>query len=132
MGETIGSRIREARKEKGFTQEELAKKVEVSKNYIYLIESGRENPGKKAVRDIAKTLGVTDHWILDGISSKIPPENESAAYVDELLGPEENPVYDLIKAIMKTYTELSPDKQETVKSFAKDLITNMAKKGDRG
>ncbi len=132
MDETIGGRIREARKEKGYTQEELAKKVEVSKNYIYLIESGREKPGKKAVRDIAKILGVTEEWILDGMSTKTPPESESAAYVDELLGQEENPVYDLIKAIMKTYTELSPDKQETVKSFAKDLITNMAKKEDRG
>ncbi len=125
MGSTIGDRIKAMRKEKGLTQEELAKKAEVSKNYIYLIESGRENPGKKAVRDISGILGVTDQWILTGIEPKFPQINESAAYVDELLGTEENPLYDLIRAIMKTYSELDPDRQEIVESFAKNLRDNM-------
>lgn len=130
MGNSIGERIREARKEKALTQDALAKQAEISKNYIYLIESGRENPGKNAIRDIAKILGVAENWILTGENPKNPPENESAAYVEALLGTEENPLYDLIRAIMKTYSELKPGDQDAVKSFAKNLSDNI-KKEDR-
>ena len=125
MEGSIGERIKQARKSKNLTQLDLSKKVDLSQNYIYLIESGRESPGKNAVKDIASALNVTQQWILTGEEPMTPPpENEVAAYVDELLGDDENPLYDLIRAIMKTYSELGPDDQKIIKSFAKNLKDN--------
>jgi len=40
----IGSRIKEIRTKKGFTQEQLAEKIDISPKYLSSIERGKENP----------------------------------------------------------------------------------------
>ena len=53
----VGRRIAELRKEKGWTQKELAKATRLSNGYIAAIEEG-VRPGIKAVAIIAEQLGV--------------------------------------------------------------------------
>ena len=53
----VGRRIAELRKEKGWTQKELAKATRLSNGYIAAIEAGIR-PGVKAVAIIAEELGV--------------------------------------------------------------------------
>lgn len=123
MENTIGGRIKAERKANKISQEKLAEKAELSKNYIYLIESGRETPGKNAVRDIANILNVRQEWLLTGDEPKrAPPEDEVAAYVEDLMGEDNNPLYELIKSIMKTYNALDSAGQQVIKDFAKNLI----------
>lgn len=126
--EAIGQRIKTARRKKGMTQAQLADhdKVKVSKNYIYMVESGRTVPGKKLVEDIAIALDVSAKWLLDGHAPMYEYErDEQAAYVSKLLSDNENPLYDMIKAIMQTYSELDGNSQavirETVKKFRDNL-----------
>ena len=54
----LGQAIREVRKEKGLTQEELAQRVELQVGGISAIESGRRNPTWGVVRGISYALGV--------------------------------------------------------------------------
>lgn len=53
----VGKRIAELRKERGWTQKELAKAARLSKSYIAAIEEG-VNPSIKASARIADGLGV--------------------------------------------------------------------------
>ena len=53
----VGKRIAKLRKEKGWTQADLAKIAGLSKGYVASIEEGKY-PGIKALAMIAKTLGV--------------------------------------------------------------------------
>ena len=53
------SRIKVARAEKGFSQEELANQVEVTRQTIGLIEAGDYNPTLKLCIRIARALGKT-------------------------------------------------------------------------
>lgn len=55
----FGIRVKELRKSCGFTQEELAERVEVSKDYIGLIERGLRSPSLHVIEKIASSLGVT-------------------------------------------------------------------------
>jgi len=54
----LGERIREIRKKKNLTQEELAYRSELDYSYINQIENGKRNPSMKAVERIAQALGV--------------------------------------------------------------------------
>ena len=54
----LGKKIRELRKKKELTQEELAYKSELDYSYINQIENGKRNPSVEAVEKIAKALGV--------------------------------------------------------------------------
>lgn len=55
----IGGRIRAARKEARLTQEELAKKTNLSRSHIGAIETNRYNPSISTLEVIAKAVGVS-------------------------------------------------------------------------
>lgn len=54
----LGKRIQKIRKEIGFTQEELAEKVNVSRAYIGYIEQARNTPSLELLQKIAKALRI--------------------------------------------------------------------------
>lgn len=56
--ELLGARIKELRKQKGLTQEQLAEHVDLAARYISLIEVGRSSPSLETIDSIAATLGV--------------------------------------------------------------------------
>jgi len=58
-GKITGDKIREARKQAGLTQLQLADKIYVSESYIALIESNRRSPSMHVLSKIAETLNVT-------------------------------------------------------------------------
>lgn len=53
------NKIKIARIEKGLTQDQLAKRVKVTRQTIGLIEKGRYNPSLQLCISIAKELGKT-------------------------------------------------------------------------
>ena len=55
----FGERVRELRRIKGLSQEELAFKSGVHRTYLGSIERGERNPSLKNIAAIAKALGVT-------------------------------------------------------------------------
>lgn len=54
---TISARILELRKQKGFTQRELAERCGVSRRTIQAIEAGKINPRIDILNAIAEALG---------------------------------------------------------------------------
>jgi len=54
----LGKRIQKIRKLIGFTQEELAEKVNVSRAYIGYIEQARNTPSIELLEKIAKVLKI--------------------------------------------------------------------------
>lgn len=122
------SRFKELRKELKLTQEEFAEKIGLSRSYINLIEMGKKIPADRTIKDICRTFNVNYSWMDTGEGNMfLPAINEEADYVSELLEDVENPLYDLIKAIMKTYLEADERQKDAIKSFAKDLINNTKK-----
>jgi XRE family transcriptional regulator of biofilm formation len=59
-------RLRTWRRDRGLTQEELAKKARVTKFYISQLETGlRDNPSLPVLRRLAKALGVSAGELLE-------------------------------------------------------------------
>lgn len=55
---SFGKRVRELRKQKGYSQEELADKAGLHRTYIGSIERGEQNVSIDNIGKIAKSLGV--------------------------------------------------------------------------
>ena len=67
MSETLGARIRKVRERYGMPAAVLAKRVELSRQQLYSIESNEtENPGALTVLAIAEALGVSTDYLLKG------------------------------------------------------------------
>lgn len=61
----IGYNIQMARLKKGFTQEKLAEKCEVSAKYISSIETGKSSGSVSLIIAICNTLEITPNYIFD-------------------------------------------------------------------
>ena len=61
----FGDKIRELRKQKGFSQEKLAFKSGLHRTYISDIERGSRNVSLKNIEKIAKALSVSPKSLLD-------------------------------------------------------------------
>ncbi len=72
----IGERLKRARKEKDFTQEQLAEKLDVSIAFLSRVERGSSQINLKRLSQICEILGITEGEILNSASSK------SAKYLD--------------------------------------------------
>lgn len=87
--ENLGSRIKAERQSRGITQEQLAERVDISTNFMSLIENGRNMSVETLVR-VSDVLGVTADYLLndtlqiknDSISEQIL-QNLSTLYNDE-------------------------------------------------
>jgi transcriptional regulator with XRE-family HTH domain len=55
---SLGEELHKARMVAGLTQEELAFKADVSRNYISLLERGEKSPTVKLLLRLCKALGV--------------------------------------------------------------------------
>ena len=60
----IGDRIREVRKSKGLTQEQLAEKADISPVYLGEVERGQKVMGVDKFINIVKALGVSADYVL--------------------------------------------------------------------
>lgn len=56
--EAFGRAVRHWRKQKGLSQEELAERAELHRNYVGLIERGERNASIKSMFKIAQALGI--------------------------------------------------------------------------
>lgn len=68
MADTIGARIRQLRVERRMSQAELAKLAGMTRQMLYMIESGRTaDPGALKITALAEQLGVSTDVILRGV-----------------------------------------------------------------
>ena len=116
-------RLKALRVSLGLTQDEFANELGLqTRSKVVNFERGITEINDAFISLVCKQFKVNEEWLRYGTGEMfLPPVDEEAAYVAELLGDDENPLYDIIKAIMKTYSELGTKEQAVLKSFAKDL-----------
>lgn len=62
---TIGERIKAARLDKGYTQEQLAQMIGVAKSTLTGYEKGNREPDAMKINALARALDVTGDYLLD-------------------------------------------------------------------
>jgi len=60
----VGYRLRELREKKGWSQEELAFRAELHRNYVGGIERGERNVGVENIAKLAKALDIRPRDLL--------------------------------------------------------------------
>ncbi len=66
------SRISDLRRERGLTQEEVARRVRVSTRTVAAWESGEASPRQRNARALAKALGVSLNSLLPELQGQAP------------------------------------------------------------
>jgi transcriptional regulator with XRE-family HTH domain len=63
----FGRRVRELRKDQGYSQESFAYACELDRTYVGGIERGERNVALRNIEKIADTLGITVSELMDGV-----------------------------------------------------------------
>jgi len=86
MNKTLGARIAELRKEKGLTQEELAKQLGISSQAVSKWEKDSSCPDIMILPTLAKILGVSIETLLTGeAETTYVPEEKRKSFEETIL-----------------------------------------------
>jgi len=66
----LGDEIRKARLAKELSQEQLAFKADISRNYVSLLELNQKSPTVDVLLRIAKALGIRASALIEAIEGK--------------------------------------------------------------
>ncbi|WP_313581190.1 helix-turn-helix domain-containing protein [Lacrimispora sp.] len=64
--DTLGERLKHARKNKGFTQDSLAETIGVSRGVIFNLEKNKTEPQTIVINAICQTLNINKDWLMNG------------------------------------------------------------------
>lgn len=115
---SIGKNIKKIRKERGFTQKELAEKCNLSRSYLADLERDRYNPSLDTLSVIADNLGVKVSVLL-GENEEVHKSQQSsddfdlgsvklnkiARYAKDLTESDQDMVLNVIQALRRAKSE---------------------------
>lgn len=113
-----GNRIRELRKNLGYTLEEFGKPLGVGKTAISKIENGERNLTEQMSLAVCREYNVNYLWLTEGKGDMFTSTPESV--VDELA--EDFNLDDIDKKIIEKYLELSESQRATIKEYIKSIF----------
>ncbi|WP_407311758.1 helix-turn-helix domain-containing protein [Desulfosporosinus sp. SB140] len=73
----VGESLKTYRKQKGFTQVELAKKAGISRSYLADVEAGRYNPSLDTLTAVAKALNIETGLLISPEAIVVRKEDEA-------------------------------------------------------
>lgn len=117
-------RISFVRKNSGLNQTEFAEKLNLTKNYISLIENGNRTPSDRTISDICRTFGVDEIWLRDGIGEPFREKSDEERIAEVLggvLAGSEQSKARLIRAVANLPDELTDAAIEIVRQIAESL-----------
>ena len=96
--EDLGTRLKNARTKKGYTQEVLAEKIDTAASYISDIERGLKTPSLTTFVDLISVLEVSADYMLQGSleSGKEYVYNEITKKLDKLTPKQRQFISDII------------------------------------
>ena len=99
---SIGRRIKQARKAKGLTQDELSESMGVSVAYLSKVETGNIHLNLNRLCQICSILEVAEGQILDGVSnSNIYLDNEFADLISLCSPHQQKIIYEIAKVVYR-------------------------------
>lgn len=102
-GGIVNERIKEVRKRFGLTQTQFAKKINLSQNYMTMVETGKRSPSDRTVEDICRVFGVSRDWLEAGTGEMFQPDSDDV--------------------VMQAFGELAARNNPTINSFIRWIQT---------
>ena len=79
VDQALGQALRKLRTERGWSQSELALRVEMDRNYLSLIELGRSSPSVRMLLRLCMALDVRAAEVLDDVERRVQVQQPSQA-----------------------------------------------------
>ena len=112
------NRILKIRKDSKLNQEDFGLRLNLTKNYISLIETGNSIPSDRTISDICREFNVNEDWLKNGTGDMYKEKDGSFS---ELLVELEDSDDDFIKSLITVYMGLDEDSKSALRKIAKGM-----------
>ena len=127
----MNERIKELRKALGLTMEKFGERLGVKRNTVSQWESGTNSVTDQVIKSICREFNVDYIWLTTGegeMFREIDPADEIAICVSQLIDEKDNPFFNIVLEATRTYNQLTPENQEVLTHYCKELLHNLHKK----
>lgn len=123
---TINERFRKVREHLELTQTEFATMANRTRSEISNIEYNKTSPKEEVIKAVCAAHGINRRYLEFGEEPKLLPKTDGEAeLIDRFMEDSDNPMRDLIAAIIKTYMQCDPKDKEALKKFATSFSKNI-------
>lgn len=122
----MNQRVTYLRKTLNLTQEEFAKKLGLSRNYIWMIEKGERVPPDRTISDICRIYGIQEDWLRYGLEPMRAAKSEEEQ-IAELVGSALNGSSRLKKAVIKMICSRSDAELQALEDMLRQLYEDISK-----
>jgi transcriptional regulator with XRE-family HTH domain len=128
-------RIVSIRKESGLTQEEFGKELNLSQNYVWMLESGKRAPSARTIIDLCKKFQISEEWLRTGegeMKAPMTKQAEIANITAQLFHKEETDpeTYNFLVELNKYLLQLDETQMQAVLDMIRKLNAAISK-GDK-
>lgn len=119
-------RILSLRESLGINQEEFAKRIGVSRNFISLVETGKRNLSDRTVSDICREFNVNEIWLRTGegeMFTQMSRTDEISAFVGSILRGEP----DFRQKFISVLARMTPDEWQLLEKKVLELSEEIKK-----
>lgn len=107
------------------TQEEFANQLNLSTNFIYMIETGRREVSSRTILDICERFHVNREWLENGTGEMYSPtvdDDRIGAFIGDILsGQVDN---DIRLRLLSALSRLEPAEWELLYKIAREWVEN--------
>jgi transcriptional regulator with XRE-family HTH domain len=123
MQTQIVTRIRKLRKEKGFTQPQMAEKLNIDQSAYARLEQGETNSWAKYFEDLLHIFEITPEKFFEGIETKvvINNHNECTYSGNSNVEHQHSENQELYEKLMEQYEKRQKDKDEQITLLKEEI-----------
>lgn len=117
----MNERIALVRKSLGLTQEKFAEQVGLSRNFMWMIESGTRVPSDRTISDICREFNVNETWLRTGegeMFNQITRSEKIAAFLGDIT---ENDGDDFKRRFVEMLAEMETEDWKLLERMAEKL-----------
>ena len=114
----MNKRIHQIRQEAKLTQDEFATRLNLSKNFVWMLEKGNRTPSDRTISDICKEFNINYEWLVHGTGEMHRDNYDHArALIDNLMSGED----DFPKHVIYEFAKLGPEGWQKLREFIKKM-----------
>lgn len=120
----LADRILAIRKESGLSQSAFGEKLNLSQNFVWMIEKGQREPSDRTVSDICRVYGINEPWLREGVGEMYVPKTREET-IAELVGSALNGSNDFKKAVIQMICSRTDKELETLEAALRAIYESL-------
>lgn len=114
-------RILKVRKDNKLTQDAFAERLNLSKNFVWMLEKGERIPSDRTISDICREFGISEKWLRDNEGDMKIEDCKDNRYFSNI-GKLQRADDETIMRWVNTIAETDPKVLKAVEEFMKKLF----------